>query len=253
MKDTRKKNLKYAPLSALVAAMMGAGSAHALLGAGDIVHDPGLTAVAMETKFQQAAQFIQSINNQINQLQIAIQNTLALSNPIFQPLGSALRTAQNLYWTGQSLMWRAENIGPQLYAMNPGYYGYSGIVNTMGRGGPTLDTLFQKWSDQRDETVRTALKGAGAQIDDAQKSQDVLGKLVTQSSAVGGQLSAIQAGNQIAAHQVQETQSLRSLLAQNTIMHAEKYAQDNARLAFQDAATANFMRNDIYITQGKGY
>lgn len=253
MKDTRKKSLKYAPLSALVAAMMGAGSAHALFGIGDVVTDPGLTAVAAETKIQQAVQFAQSLQNQINQLQLAIQNTMALANPIFQPLGSALRTAQNLYWTGQSLMWRAENIGPQLYAMNPGYYGYSGIINTMGRGGPTLDSLFRKWSDQRDETVRTALKGAGAQIDDAQKSQDVLGKLVTQSSAIGGQLAAQQAGNQIAAHQVQETQSLRSLMAQNMIMHAEKIAQDNARLAFEDAATANFMRSDVYITKGKGY
>lgn len=256
MESTRKSYLKNAPRNALFAALLCAGSVEAFWGVGDVVTDPGLTAVAAETKLQQAAQFVQSIANQIDQLQLAVRNTMALANPVFQPLGSILRTTQSMYWTGQSLMWRAQNLqnlDQQFAMMNPGYGGYMGYVNTMGRGGPTMESLYQKWSDQGSQTARSALIGAGAQIEDAESSQTALEKLTAQSSAVGGQLSALQAGNQIAAKQVEETQSLRVLLAQNTIMHAEKYAQDAARQSFYDASTQNFMRDEITSRPAKGY
>lgn len=253
MKDTRKNYLKNAPRNALFAALLCAGSANALFGVGDVVTDPGLTAIAAETKLQQAAQFIQSLANQVNQLQLAVQNTLALADPVFKPLGSILRTTQSMYWTGQSLMWRADNLGPQLMAMNPGYGGYMSYVNTMGRGGPTLGNLYQKWSDQGNQTTRSALLGAGSQIEDANSSQSDLEKLAMQSSIVGGQLSAQQAGNQIALKQAEETQSLRVLLAQNTIMHAEDMAQRNARQSFYDASTQSFMTADITNSMAKGY
>lgn len=253
MENTRKGYLNNAPRNALVAAMLCAGSAEAFLGMGDVVIDPSAIAVATETKIQQAAQFAQSIQNQINQLQVAIQNTVALGNPIFRPLGNIARTTQSLYWQGQSLMWRAQNVDSQFSAMNPGYGGYMGYVNSMGRGGPTMESLYQKWSDQGSQTTRTALLGAGAQIDDAQSNQSVVDELANQSNMVGGQLSALQAGNQIAAKQAEEAQSMRVLLAQNTIMHAEKYAQENARQSFYDASTQNFMRNDIHNSMAKGY
>lgn len=253
MENTRKGYLNNAPRNALIAAMLCAGSVEAFWGIGDVVTDPGAIAVATETKIQQAVQFAQDMQNQINQLQIAVQNTMALANPVFQPLGSALRMSQNLYWTGQSLMWRAQNLDSQFSMLNPGYGGYMNTVNTMGRGGTTMEGLYQKWSDQGTQTARAALLGAGAQIDDATSSQNALEKLALQSGAVGGQLSAIQAGNLIAAKQAEEAQGLRVLLAQNTIMHAEDMAQRNARQSFYDASTQSFLRNDIHNSTGKGY
>lgn len=153
-------------------------------------------------------------------------------------------------------MWRAQNLqnlDAQFAMMSPGYGGYMSYVNTVGRGGPTMESLYQKWSDQRNQTARSALIGAGSQIEDAGSSQSDLEKLATQSNVVGGQLSALQAGNQISAKQVEEAQSLRVLLAQNTIMHAENIAQINARQSFYDASTQNFMRADISSRPAKGY
>lgn len=211
--------------------------AKAFFGVGDVVTDPGLTSQTIAAEAARAGQTITMIQNQIQQIQNAITNTLSLADPVFAPLGNTIRSLNMMYMQGQSLMWRAQNVDQQFAMMNPGYNAY---LYSIGRGGTTMSSLYQKWSDQGNETTRTALLGAGIQIDDAASSQSMLERLALQSSMVGGQKQALQAANQIALNQAQQMQELRMLIAQQTILHAEYMAQQNARQSASDAWQIQF-------------
>ena len=223
---------------------------HAFLGVGDVVTDPGLTMKVIAAEVRAAGDSAMQINNQVTQIQNAVQNTLALGDPVFAPLGNTLRSLNSMYMQSQSLMWRAQNFDQQFAMMNPGYNSY---LYSMGRGGQTMSGLYQKWSDQGNETVRTALLGAGIQIDDAASSQQMLEKLVAQSNSSAGRMQALQAANQIAANQAQQIQELRMLVAQQTILHAEYMAQQNARQSASDAWQIQFRGNAPIRTTGQGF
>lgn len=224
--------------------------AKAFLGAGDVVTDPGLTSQSIAAEAARAGQTITMIQNQIQQIQNAVTNTLSLADPVFAPLGNTIRSLNMMYMQGQSLMWRAQNVDQQFAMMNPGYNAY---LYSIGRGGTTMSSLYQKWSDQGNETTRTALLGAGIQIDDSANSQAMLEKLALQSSLVGGQKQALQAANQIALNQAQQMQELRMLVAQQSILHAEYMAQQNARQSASDAWQIQFRGNPPIILPAKGY
>lgn len=214
--------------------------ARAFLGVGDVVTDPGLTMRTIMAETARAAQTAQMIGNQVSQIQYAVQNTLALGDPVFAPLGNALRSLQSMYMQGQSLMWRAQNLDQQFSMMNPGYSYY---LQTMGRGGNTMGTMYQKWSDQANQSTRSALLAAGIQIDDATSTESMLKSLVNQSNTAGGQMQALQAANQIASLQAQQIRDLRLLMAQQNTLHAEYMAQQNARQAADDAFQQQFRGN----------
>lgn len=224
--------------------------AKAFLGVGDVVTDPGLTGQTIAAEAARAGQTITMIQNQFQQIQNAITNTLALGDPVFAPLGNTIRSLNNMYMQGQSLMWRAQNLDQQFAMMNPGYNSY---LYSIGRGGQSMSSLYQKWSDQGNQTTRTALLGAGIQIDDAASGQSMLEKLTLQSSMAGGQMQALQAANQIALSQAQQIQELRVLVAQQTILHAEYMAQQNARLSASDAWQIQFRGNPPIISPSKGF
>ncbi len=211
--------------------------AKAFFGVGDVVTDPGLTGQTIAAEAARAGQTLTMIQNQFQQIQNAVQNTLALGDPVFAPLGNTIRSLNNMYMQGQSLMWRAQNIDQQFAMMNPGYNSY---LYSIGRGGQSMSTLYQKWSDQGNQTTRAALLGAGIQIDDASSAQTMLEKLTLQSNMAGGQMQALQAANQIAMNQAQQIQELRVLVAQQTILHAEYMAQQNARQSASDARDMQF-------------
>jgi P-type conjugative transfer protein TrbJ len=224
--------------------------AKAFLGVGDVVTDPGLTSQTIAAEAARAGQTLTMIQNQFQQIQNAIQNTMSLADPVFAPLGNTIRSLNNMYMQGQSLMWRAQNIDQQFAMMNPGYNSY---LYSMGRGGTTMSSLYQKWSDQGNQTTRSALLGAGIQIDDAANGQSMLEKLTLQSTMAGGQMQALQAANQIALSQAQQMQELRVLMAQQTILHAEYMAQQNARLDASNAWQIQFRGNNPLRTPGQGF
>ncbi len=224
--------------------------ANAFFGAGDVVTDPGLTMKVIAAEAARVGQTASMIQNQFQQIQNAVQNTLALGDPVFKPLGDTLRSMNTMYMQGQSLMWRAQNIDQQFSMMNPGYQSY---LWSLGRGGTSMSTLYQQWSDKGNQTTKAALLGAGIQIDDTANGQAMLERLVLQSNTAGGQMQALQAANQIAANQAQQIQELRLLVAQQTVLHAEYMTQQNARQSASDAWQIQFRGNSPLRTPGQGF
>jgi P-type conjugative transfer protein TrbJ len=225
-------------------------TANAFMGIGDVVTDPVLTQQNIASEIARAGQAATQIQNQFTQIQNAVQNTMALGDPVFAPLGNTIRSLNNMYMQGQSLMWRAQNIDQQFSMMNPGYTSY---LYSMGRGGTSMSSLYQQWSDKGNQSTRTALLGAGIQIDDGESAQSMFQKLTLQSTLAGGQMQALQAANQIAINQAQQIQELKAAVAQQTILHAEFMALQNARQSAGDAWQIQFRGNAPLRTPGQGF
>lgn len=172
------------------------------------------------------------IQNQINLYTNAIQNTLSLRDTAFAPLGNTLRSVYGVYMQGQSLMYRAQNLDSAFGLMYPSYQSY---LYSMGQGGQTMGSLYQQWSDQGNQSVRTALTAAGIQVNNMDSDDAMLQKLMLRSFTAGGQKSALQAGNEIAALNVQQLQRLQSLVSTQLEMQANHIALVNQRQTVEDA------------------
>lgn len=241
---------KYLVAGVLFMLLNWVNPARAFFGVGDVVTDPGLTGQTIAAEAARAAQTLTMIQNQFNEYQMMARNTLALGDPIFTPVGNAIRSLNSMYMQGQSLMWRAQNIDQQFGMMNPGYASY---LYSMGRGGPSMSNMYQKWSEQGNQSTRSALLGAGVQVESTASDQEMLNKLVVQSNTAGGQMQALQAANQIAANQAEQMLNLRALVAQQNTLQAEYMTLQNARMSASDAWQIQFRGNRPIISPAKGY
>ncbi len=244
------RNISSKYLVVMLSFMIAAAPAKAFMGVGDVVTDPGLTMETVRASAAQAAAEAAKIANQITQIQQAATNTLRLADPVFKPVGDAMRSLQQAYMQGQSLMWRAQNIDQQFGAMYPSYYTYLGST---GSGGQTMSGLYRQWSDQNNQNVRSAMNAAGIQTNGLADEQAMLVKLMEQANSTTGQKQAIEAAAQIAADQSLQMLKLRSMMAENMTMHANHIAAINARQSAFDARLVNFQTPRPMNSKGMGF
>ena len=220
----------------LLAAIIAFSSAPAIAG-GIAVVDMTAIGKSIANEAARWGQTATMIQNQINMYATAIQNTLSLRDTAFAPLGNTLRSVYGVYMQGQSLMYRAQNLDSAFGLMYPSYQSY---LYSMGQGGQTMGGLYQQWSDQGNQSVRTALTAAGIQVNSMDSDDVMLQKLMLRSATAAGQKSALQAGNEIAALNVQQLQRLQSLISTQLEMQANYIALVNQRQTVEDAWRQQF-------------
>jgi P-type conjugative transfer protein TrbJ len=71
---------------------------------------------------------------------------------------------------------------------------------------------YQKWSQTSLDTTLNSLKAAGFHGQQLQSQQAILAALRAQSTGAGGEVQAIEVGNQIAEQQVEQLMALRQLM-----------------------------------------
>jgi P-type conjugative transfer protein TrbJ len=94
---------------------------------------------------------------------------------------------------------------------------------------------------------------AGANVNAIPGEDQTLTTLVNQSQSAQGRLQAIQAGNQIAAQEVQQMQKLREMMNAQIQNESLYYAQAIQRQEIEDAATAQFHSGQLIHSTPKGY
>lgn len=216
----------------------------------NIVFDPTLTGKAIAAEAARLGQTAQMIQNQINQYQNMIQNTLSLGDPVLKPLGDTLRSLSSVYYQGQSLMYRAQNAESMFMMRYPGYQSY---VYTMGQGTPTFSERYQVWSDRGNEGIRSSLKATGMVIEDGESAEAMLNRVALRSQTAGGQKQAIQAGNEIATMQVQELLKLQRMAEAQTQMWGNYLALENERQSMDDAQRAQWRGVKFNDTRTQGF
>ena len=71
---------------------------------------------------------------------------------------------------------------------------------------------YQKWSQTSLDTTLNSLKAAGFHGQQLQSQQAILAALRAQSTGAGGEVQAMEVGNQIAEQQVEQLMALRQLM-----------------------------------------
>lgn len=100
-------------------------------------------------------------------------------------------------------------------------YGMTDVAASMrqqyGDPGQTLTGVEQRykdWNDNSNSQLVSTLQSYGYQADNFASEQDALAQVQAASQSATGRMQALQAGNQIAAMQVNQTQMLRSTVMQ---------------------------------------
>lgn len=100
-------------------------------------------------------------------------------------------------------------------------YGMTDVAASMrlqyGDPGQTLigvEQRYKDWNDNSNSQLTSTLQSYGYQADNFASEQDALTQVQAASQSATGRMQALQAGNQIAAMQVNQTQMLRSTVMQ---------------------------------------
>ena len=138
---------------------------------------------------------LQQYTEQLKQGRIAPQQ---IFGSIQQDLGQLAQIVQG----GQALAYSMGNLDAQFRSTFPGYGSRtSGYFND-----------YKKWSQTSLDTTLSTLRAVGLQGKQLNNAQAVLAQLRTMSLAAGGQMEAVEVGNQIAEQQVEQLMALRQLM-----------------------------------------
>lgn len=118
--------------------------------------------------------------------------------------------------------------------------GYGGYVSN----GVNFNQAYANWSDNTLAAVKNSASMIGIQSQNLQNEQSLMTELRSRSASAGGQLQALQAGNDINAAMVGQLQSLRALQmaqmqAQNETLAGEQSRKDANTDVLRQFSTRN--------------
>lgn len=117
--------------------------------------------------------------------------------------------------------------------------------DNMAAASSTFDEMRKKWSDEVDRSHQAAFQESGMQINDIeQKAAELDSQLNDLLMTPDGQMKALEAGNQIAALQLQESQKLRSLLAVSVQASVQKGMKDEKNEQIKQDAWKDSLTTD---------
>lgn len=216
----------------------------------EIVYDPTNTAETIAAEAARAADAARELQVQLNQYQNMLVNTISLRDPVLAPIGNTFRSLSQVYWQGQSLMWRAQNLDQQFNYMYPGYQSY---VYTVGQGGPTFSQKYRDWSERNNEGIVSSARVSGMTVQSGEDTAALLQRMALQSSTAEGQVQAVQAGNQIATMQVQELLKLQAMIDAQIKMQANYLAIENERRGMDDAFREQYRSAPVTNSPSRGF
>ena len=164
------------------------------------------------TEWTQIMNHVQLVMNYIRmgvQLQIEMQQLSEqlkqgkeLPRQIFGSIQQDLGQLAQIVQGGQALAYSMGNLDAQFRNTFPGYSSRtSGYFND-----------YKKWSQTSLDTTMNSLRAVGLQGQQLNNAQAVLAQLRAMSAGAGGQMEAVEVGNQIAEQQVEQLMALRQLM-----------------------------------------
>lgn len=216
------------------------------------------------TFYQQMFEYAEAVNTTLNtaeQLSTQVQqynNMLKqgtpLPNSMFGRITQDMQRVASIYNRTQSLGRNVANLDSQFNTQFPGYEAYlQKVVQSSGKGSDVMPDRYEKWSAQGFDNAKTAMQAAGMNTSTFETEDAHLERLVNRSQSSAGRMQAIQAGNEIAASNVQQLQKLRDLVATQITLQGNYIAQETERQSVSDAATEQFNKRPNTRGGAKGY
>lgn len=189
-----------------------------------------------------AANTAQQLETQIQQYRNMLLQGASLPQSEFRQLVSNIQQIQSLYNQSAALAGNMSNFDSRFQSQFPGYRTY---LQETGTNPDYAQNFYQDWTLRGLDSNRTAMAVAGDNVNEIPSEDRALSKLVNQSQSAKGRLQAIQAGNQIAAQQVQQMQKLREMVNAQIQNESLYYAQNIQRRAVDAASTANYQSGSV--------
>src|SRR5882762_2480220 len=112
---------------------------------------------------------------------------------------------------------------------------------------------YKKWSQTSLDTTMTSLRAAGLQVQQLKNAQAVLARLRTMSTGAGGQMQAVEVGNQIAEQQVEQLMALRQLMLTDRQSKQAYQAEQIQKEQAESAALEQLFGKQPLMTDQKKY
>ncbi|HBT2921243.1 TPA: P-type conjugative transfer protein TrbJ [Klebsiella pneumoniae] len=212
------------------------------------------------TFYQQMYEYAEAVNTQLNtaqQLQTQIQQYdnmikqgMSLPSRMFNTITGDLQRVASVYNSAQSLGRNISNLDEQFRQQ---FKGYDSYLNSIGQGQNNMPQRYRDWAQSGFDNARTAMQAAGVNTSTFEDENAMLDQLVSRSQSAVGRQQAIQAGNEIAAQNVQQLQKLRDLVATQITLQGNYMAKQTEQEAVKDAASERFWGGTDTPGPSKGF
>jgi P-type conjugative transfer protein TrbJ len=189
-------------------------------------------------EIDQLSRLAQQISNQQRMIDHMATQAKHLSQSDWGRAFSDLQRLNDVVRQGRALAYSYGSLDQMMRRTYPGYDTYTQAV--LNRD--TFEVRLSDWNRTTMDTMQGSLQAAQLQASQFDTEESTMQTLQDLSQSAVGRMQAIQAGNQIAAQQVRQTQKLRQLVMAQMGMQAAFMAGQEDKDAAQHAAYERFMR-----------
>lgn len=178
------------------------------------------------------------LDNQFNKLEQQYRDMLVQGGKYgdqkFDGLNTFLKDVINAYNDTRAIGKALGSLDDTFREMYPDYGIYLDNSHDMMPG------RYKKWADSGFDNARTALLSAGMNVSSFQSEEQMLSQILNRSTNAAGRMQAIQAGNEIAAQNIQQLQKLRDMMQTQITMQSNHIARETQKEAVDDAFNEKF-------------
>ena len=191
----------------------------------------------------QILQYQQQIKQYINQFQsykMMLQNIGNLPQEQWRQFQNQVLKLKHAVEFGQSVSYTAANFDKKF---NTTFKGYENYLKEAKDGKLDFFKEYNSMYQSTKDTVHGALKSLKLQESDLQSDEAVMAALQNQSQSAVGQLSAIQAANQIALHQTTQFKKLQKTIMTQANLQASFLVKESEEKALIKAKNRAWREN----------
>ncbi len=201
---------------------------------------------------EQTRQQIALVQNNIQQYQVMLKNTLSLPGDLIgQVKGEFARLAE---LTNQISSLKADVLatGEIFDDLYPDLELIRNLAG--GKGDITIKDVWEKWSREGDRAARAAFQVSGGQLNDLAKNSEALDRHIDRLlSTPEGQMQALQSGNALAALEISELRQLRALMAANIQSTTQVMMKEEKREQLSVERREQLLDKSGFASQYQGY
>lgn len=204
-------------------------------------------AVSLAKQVEQIALLTQTLQQNIQAVQMAQQNLRSLSAMDISNFNSYVDQLSNLMNATNGISYQMGNLDTKFGQLFPGYNEYTriGSMSDPRQQASSYSQYYRSLTDSNRGTALGTLRNLAATNNDLRNDQLSMNMLKLQSRNSNGNLSAIQAANEIALHQTETIKKLHSTMLAQTNLMTQSIADQNEEKARNQAA------REAWLTNGK--
>lgn len=213
------------------------------------------------TTMQQALQYAkdvetalntaQQLQTQMRQYDDMIKQGIALPESLYQSITGDLRRVADVYTNTKTL---GRDISDLDKRFREQFKDYDTYLKSAGEfDGGNISERQRKWSEQGFDNATSAMRAAGINVGAFEQEDRALNRVVQQSQNATGRLQAIQAGNEIAAQNVQQLQKLRDLTATQITLQSNYLAATTEKETAKAAADEQYFERKPVRSEKVGF